>query len=37
MRASKIFVNDLIELGLLDKVRKIKIGLFGSLAATGKG
>ncbi|GAA5829702.1 hypothetical protein JCM3766R1_001270 [Sporobolomyces carnicolor] len=37
MRAGKIFVNDLIELGLLDRVKTIKIGLFGSLAATGKG
>ncbi|GAA5914777.1 uncharacterized protein JCM6883_001091 [Sporobolomyces salmoneus] len=37
MRAGKIFVNDLIDLGLLEKVKTIKIGLFGSLAATGKG
>ncbi|GAA5977814.1 hypothetical protein JCM11641_006081 [Rhodosporidiobolus odoratus] len=37
MRAGKIFVSDLHELGILDKVRKLKIGLFGSLAATGKG
>ncbi|GAA6015043.1 hypothetical protein JCM11491_001638 [Sporobolomyces phaffii] len=37
MRAGKIFVNDLLDLGLLDRVKTIKIGLFGSLAATGKG
>ncbi|GAA6027130.1 hypothetical protein JCM8097_002415 [Rhodosporidiobolus ruineniae] len=37
MRAGKIFVTDLQELGILDKVRKLKIGLYGSLAATGKG
>ncbi|GAA5899193.1 hypothetical protein JCM6882_009280 [Rhodosporidiobolus microsporus] len=37
MRAGRIFVSDLEELGILDKVRKIKIGLYGSLAATGKG
>ncbi|GAA5824056.1 hypothetical protein JCM11251_001503 [Rhodosporidiobolus azoricus] len=37
MRAGRIFVEDLHELGILEKVRKIKIGLYGSLAATGKG
>ncbi|CEQ39021.1 SPOSA6832_00521, partial [Sporobolomyces salmonicolor] len=37
MRAGKIFVTDLQQLGILDKVRTLKIGLFGSLAATGKG
>ncbi|GAA6015364.1 hypothetical protein JCM10207_008963 [Rhodosporidiobolus poonsookiae] len=37
MRAGKIFVSDLEDLGILEKVRKIKIGLYGSLAATGKG
>ncbi|KAG2011473.1 L-serine dehydratase [Coprinopsis cinerea AmutBmut pab1-1] len=37
MRAGKIFINDLKELGLLDKVKTIKINLYGSLAATGKG
>ncbi|TFY55559.1 hypothetical protein EVJ58_g8171 [Rhodofomes roseus] len=37
MRAGKIFINDLIELGLLDKVKTVKITLYGSLAATGKG
>ncbi|GAA6056797.1 hypothetical protein JCM3770_002804 [Rhodotorula araucariae] len=37
MRAAKIFVEDLHELGILDKVAKLKIGLYGSLAATGKG
>ncbi|KAJ6504812.1 L-serine ammonia-lyase [Mycena vitilis] len=37
MRASKIFCADLKELDLLEKVRTIKITLYGSLAATGKG
>lgn len=37
MRAGKIFINDLLVLGLLDKVKTIKISLYGSLAATGKG
>ncbi|BGP16161.1 hypothetical protein JCM10213v2_004156 [Rhodosporidiobolus nylandii] len=37
MRAGKIFVEDLKELGILEKVHKLKIGLYGSLAATGKG
>ncbi|KAF9245270.1 serine dehydratase alpha chain-domain-containing protein [Melanogaster broomeanus] len=37
MRAGKIFIADLKELGLLDQVKMIKIVLYGSLAATGKG
>lgn len=37
MRAGKIFITDLQELGLLDRVQTIKIVLYGSLAATGKG
>ncbi|KAG9312951.1 serine dehydratase alpha chain-domain-containing protein [Chiua virens] len=37
MRAGKIFIADLRELGLLDQVKSIKIVLYGSLAATGKG
>ncbi|KDE08401.1 hypothetical protein MVLG_01437 [Microbotryum lychnidis-dioicae p1A1 Lamole] len=37
MRAGKIFVEDLKELGILKDVHKLKIGLYGSLAATGKG
>ncbi|BGP55479.1 hypothetical protein JCM8202v2_003083 [Rhodotorula sphaerocarpa] len=37
MRAAKIFVSDLEDLGILHKVHKLKIGLYGSLAATGKG
>ncbi|TCD68411.1 hypothetical protein EIP91_010812 [Steccherinum ochraceum] len=37
MRAGKIFINDLIELGMLEKVKNLKITLYGSLAATGKG
>ncbi|CAA7269281.1 unnamed protein product [Cyclocybe aegerita] len=37
MRAAKIFITDLKELDLLDKVHTVKINLYGSLAATGKG
>ncbi|KZT56801.1 L-serine ammonia-lyase [Calocera cornea HHB12733] len=37
MRAGKIFVGDLEELGLLDKIKTVKVTLYGSLAATGKG
>ncbi|KAG8903911.1 hypothetical protein FRB99_002568 [Tulasnella sp. 403] len=37
MRAAKIFVVDLEDLGLLDKVEILKVTLYGSLAATGKG
>ncbi|KAJ3505810.1 hypothetical protein NLJ89_g7224 [Agrocybe chaxingu] len=35
MRAAKIFITDLKELDLLDKVHTVKINLYGSLAATG--
>ncbi|KAF9457198.1 serine dehydratase alpha chain-domain-containing protein [Collybia nuda] len=35
MRAGKIFIEDLRELGLLEEVRSLKITLYGSLAATG--
>ena len=37
MRAGAIFVQDLREAGLLNSVNKIKLALYGSLAATGKG
>ncbi|KDQ61618.1 hypothetical protein JAAARDRAFT_31094 [Jaapia argillacea MUCL 33604] len=37
MRAARIFILDLQELGLLEKVNMVKITLYGSLAATGKG
>ncbi|KAJ7224517.1 serine dehydratase beta chain-domain-containing protein [Mycena pura] len=37
MRAGKIFCADLKGLNLLEKVRTVKITLYGSLAATGKG
>ncbi|KAG8788445.1 hypothetical protein FRC19_004478 [Serendipita sp. 401] len=37
MRAGRIFVHDLKQYGLLEKVKNIKITLYGSLAATGKG
>ncbi|KAF9078109.1 L-serine ammonia-lyase [Rhodocollybia butyracea] len=37
MRAGKIFITDLKELHLLEKVMTVKITLYGSLAATGEG
>ncbi|KAF8705349.1 L-serine ammonia-lyase, partial [Rhizoctonia solani] len=37
MRAARIFIVDLQNLGLLDKVCTLKVNLYGSLAATGKG
>jgi Serine dehydratase beta chain len=37
MRAGKIFVESLKDLKVLDRVRTIKIVLYGALAATGKG
>lgn len=37
MRAGNIFVTDLIEAGLLDKVAKIRVAIYGSLALTGEG
>lgn len=37
MRAGNIFVTDLVEAGLLQKVNKIRISLYGSLALTGEG
>ncbi|KAI0906550.1 serine dehydratase alpha chain-domain-containing protein [Ustulina deusta] len=37
MRAGNIFVADLIEAGLLHKVHKIRIAIYGSLALTGEG
>ncbi|KAH8819037.1 serine dehydratase alpha chain-domain-containing protein [Xylogone sp. PMI_703] len=37
MRAGNIFVADLVEAGLLQKVHKIRISLYGSLALTGEG
>ncbi|TGJ80800.1 hypothetical protein E0Z10_g7963 [Xylaria hypoxylon] len=37
MRAGNIFVADLNEAGLLHKVHKIRIAIYGSLALTGKG
>ncbi|KAL0953428.1 hypothetical protein HGRIS_004664 [Hohenbuehelia grisea] len=37
MRAGKIFITDLKEMKVLDKVDMVKITLYGSLAATGKG
>ncbi|KAI9511535.1 serine dehydratase alpha chain-domain-containing protein [Russula earlei] len=35
MRAGRIFINDLLEMGLLEKVSIGPIGRYGSLAATG--
>ncbi|KAI8952804.1 serine dehydratase alpha chain-domain-containing protein [Xylaria longipes] len=37
MRAGNIFVADLKEAGLLHKVHKIRIAIYGSLALTGEG
>jgi hypothetical protein len=37
MRASKIFVEDLNQLGLLDLVNQVRVDLYGSLAMTGEG
>ncbi|OTA05020.1 Serine dehydratase [Trichoderma parareesei] len=37
MRAGNIFVSDLHEAGLLEKVDRIRIALYGSLALTGEG
>ncbi|KAF8343428.1 serine dehydratase alpha chain-domain-containing protein [Amanita rubescens] len=37
MRAANIFLADLGELSLVEKVQSIKVTLYGSLAATGKG
>lgn len=37
MRAAKIFVNDLKKAGVLKNARRLKVALYGSLAATGKG
>lgn len=37
MRAGNIFINDLFDAGLLQDVEKIRISLYGSLAATGEG
>ncbi|KAI9258526.1 L-serine ammonia-lyase [Sporodiniella umbellata] len=37
MRAAKIFINDLKEHKVLDKVKTLRIDLFGSLALTGDG
>ncbi|KPI41748.1 L-serine dehydratase [Cyphellophora attinorum] len=37
MRAGNIFVTELADLGLLTKVRKIRIAIYGSLALTGEG
>ncbi|KAJ1548686.1 hypothetical protein HK405_000648 [Cladochytrium tenue] len=37
MRAAKIFVEDLRLLALLQRVRQVRVDLFGSLALTGEG
>ena len=37
MRAGNIFVTDLLDAGLLRKVHRIRISLYGSLALTGEG
>ncbi|RYP74749.1 hypothetical protein DL771_002813 [Monosporascus sp. 5C6A] len=37
MRAGNIFVTDMIEAGLLQKVCRVRISIYGSLALTGEG
>lgn len=37
MRAGNIFVADLVEANLLEKVHKIRVSIYGSLALTGEG
>lgn len=37
MRAGAFFANELKELGVLERVAALKVDLYGSLAATGKG
>ena len=37
MRAAALFADEVTELGLLDRVAGLKVDLFGSLAATGRG
>jgi L-serine deaminase len=37
MRAGNIFVADLLEAGILPKVDRIRVALYGSLALTGEG
>lgn len=37
MRAGNIFVTDLLEVGLLQRVAKMRISIYGSLALTGEG
>ena len=37
MRAAKIFIEDLVELGALEKVAQLRCDLYGSLAMTGVG
>lgn len=37
MRAGNIFITDLIEADLLQKVHKIRVSIYGSLALTGEG
>jgi L-serine deaminase len=37
MRASKIFIEDLMDLKVFDKVEQLRVDLYGSLALTGVG
>ncbi len=37
MRAARLFVQRLVHTDLLDQTRRVKVELFGSLGATGKG
>ncbi|TPX35449.1 L-serine ammonia-lyase [Synchytrium microbalum] len=37
MRAARIFIEESKELGVFDKIRQVRVDLYGSLAATGIG
>lgn len=37
MRAASAFCQELIDLGLLEKTDRVRVGLYGSLGATGEG
>ncbi|MBS0262770.1 MAG: L-serine ammonia-lyase, partial [Planctomycetes bacterium] len=37
MRAANAFVQELVELGILDRVSRVVVDLYGSLALTGIG
>ena len=37
MRAARIFIEDLVSLAALSKVKHLRVDLYGSLAMTGEG